>query len=230
MNVFGIFAKRPQPGAVKTRLAESIGDEAAAELYAAFLNDLIDRFRAVADRRVLAFAPQTASAADCFRSLCRDDYELWPQPQADLGVRMAAFFDHAFHSGAARAVLVGSDSPTLPEDCLAQAFLSLERRDCVLGPAADGGYYLVGLNRPRPDLFDGVDWGGPLVLEQTVQRLQRAKLSLHLLPVWYDVDSAGDLHFLRGHLAALCAAGKPEIALNTAAVLNRYTAGQSSSL
>ena len=89
----------------------------------------------------------------------------------------------------------------------ARALELLGERDCVLGPAADGGYYLIALRRPCPALFEGIDWGTPRVLEQTVDRLRQAGLSLHLLPVWYDVDTPDDLAFLRGDLAAMRHAG-----------------------
>lgn len=207
MNVLGIFVKQPVAGQVKTRLAEHIGAEQAAALYAAFIADVTDRFRSCGARRVLGYAPDTASAAAYFRSVSRGDYELWPQPSGPLGERMAAYFEWAFGSAAERVVLLGSDSPTLPRQIVEQAFGMLDERDYVLGPATDGGYYLIGLRvRPRP-IFDGIVWSSGTVLEQTLTRIAASGGRLGVLPPWYDVDTPDDLDLLRGHVRALCSGG-----------------------
>lgn len=235
-KTLGVFAKRPRPGCVKTRLAESIGAPAAAELYGAFLADVLDRFRDAGDRRILGFANEGDDEDDrendaaYFELLCRGDYELWAQPEEDLGGRMAAFFGSAFDGGASRVVLIGSDSPTLPREFVERAFDALAGRDCVLGPATDGGYVLVGLREPRPALFEGIAWSGPQVLRQTVQRCTDSGASLHLLPAWYDVDSAVDYEFLRGHLAGMQAAGESGIPVRTEAFCSRHTLGGATSL
>lgn len=205
-SLLALFARHPIPGRVKTRLAADLGQDAAAALYAAFTKDILARFRRVAARRLIAFTPDDAAAREHFQQLAAGDYELWPQPDGSLGQRLHAFFD-AHLAAADRAVVIGSDSPTLPAEFAARALELLAERDCVLGPAADGGYYLIALRRPCPALFRGIDWGTPRVLEQTVDRLREAGLSLHLLPVWYDVDTPDDLAFLRGDLAAMRHAG-----------------------
>lgn len=205
-SLLGLFVKHPTAGHVKTRLVPALGPDAAAALYAAFTEDVVARFRQVAARRVLAFGPDDAAAREHFQQLAAGNYELWPQPDGSLGERLHAFF-HTHLATADRAVVIGSDSPTLPAEFAARALELLGERDCILGPAADGGYYLIALRRPSPALFEGIDWGTPRVLEQTVERLQQAGLSLHLLPVWYDVDTPDDLAFLRGDLAAMRHAG-----------------------
>ena len=220
MNVLGLFAKQPLPGAVKTRLAATLGPEKAARLYAAFLEDLIERMQQRGDHRLLGYAPAGEEAAGYFRRLTAGRYELWEQPPGELGERITAFFAEAFARGAKRAVLMGSDSPTLPGEFIEHAFEALRETDCVLGPAADGGYYLIGLRASRPALFEGVEWSSSAVLRQTLQRLQEQRLTLHLLPVWYDIDTAEDLSFLRGHLAALRWAGD-DPAPRTVAFLER---------
>jgi hypothetical protein len=205
-SLLALFARHPTPGRVKTRLAAALGPDAAAALYAAFTQDIVDLFRQVAARRLIAFTPDDATARTHFHELAGSDYELWPQPDGSLGERLHAFFDT--HLAAAdRAVVIGSDSPTLPAEFAARALELAGERDCVLGPAADGGYYLIALRRPCAALFEGIDWGTPRVLEQTIDRLRQAGLSLHLLPVWYDVDTPDDLAFLRGDLAAMRHAG-----------------------
>ncbi|MEX0704145.1 MAG: TIGR04282 family arsenosugar biosynthesis glycosyltransferase [Planctomycetales bacterium] len=138
-----------------------------------------------------------------------DDYELWPQPQADLGARLQSFFrDHCDGRAGGGAVAIGTDSPTLPRDFVERAFDLLERHDCVLGPATDGGYCLAGLRDSRLPIFEGIAWSGPRVLEQTIARLERCGASLALLPPWYDVDAPADLAFLRGHIRAMLRAGQ----------------------
>jgi glycosyltransferase A (GT-A) superfamily protein (DUF2064 family) len=101
-------------------------------------------------------------------------------------------------------VLIGSDSPDLPLTFLKRAFQRLKHRDVVIGPAMDGGYYLIGLRAPTPALFEGIEWGSARVLSQTMAIIAREKLTVALLPPWYDVDDAQSLELLR----ALCAARK----------------------
>ena len=116
----------------------------------------------------------------------------------------------------ARAVvLVGADSPTLPVEYVERAFAELERADVVLGPATDGGFYLVGCGPARPPLFGGVAWGGASVLIDTIKALADPQWRLSLLPPWYDVDAPADLSMLRGHLAALRRAGVDSGAAHT---------------
>ncbi len=200
----GVFAKRPRAGDVKTRLAAETSPDWAVEVAAAFLGDLLDRLTAVEARRVLAFAP--ADTEPYFAELVRGRFALTPQQDGDLGRRMAAFFQQQLEAGAGSVVLVGTDSPTLPLDLIGQAFAELQGADVVLGPAADGGYYLIGCARRVPPLFDGVAWGGPHVLLETVERLP-ADCRVAVLPPWYDVDTLADWWALRGHLAALRRAG-----------------------
>lgn len=218
MRTLVVFVKQPTPGRVKTRLAAAIGPERAADLYAAFTSDLLDRMRAVADRRVLYFAPDEAAARSHFAELAGGDFELVAQPDVSLGERLEACFGAATGPdrqggedaviGPDRIVAIGSDSPLLPLSYIDHAFALLAERDCVLGPATDGGYFLVGLRRGARSIFEDIDWSGPRVLGQTVDRVVAAGLSLGLLPPWYDVDEFDDLRMLDGHLRAMRAAGE----------------------
>jgi rSAM/selenodomain-associated transferase 1 len=204
-RVLGVFAKEPRAGRVKSRLAAQTTPAWAAEVAAAFLLDTVERLSAVAARRVLAFNP--AEAAPYFGAVARGRFALRPQGEGDLGRRLAAFIDAELRDGAERVVVVGADSPTLPTDLVEQGFRSLDRADVVLGPATDGGYYLVGCGRRRPPLFDGIAWGGRRVLFDSVARLAQSDWQLAVLPPWYDVDTLDDWWALRGHLAALRRAG-----------------------
>ena len=116
-------------------------------------------------------------------------------------------------------VLVGTDSPTLPLVLIEQAFKDLERADVVLGPATDGGYYLVGCRR-LPPIFEGVAWSSSRTLADTVARLCDPGWRLALLPPWYDVDTADDWQMLRGHVAAMRRAGIDPGMPRTAALLH----------
>jgi rSAM/selenodomain-associated transferase 1 len=215
MNALGLFVKQPVPGRVKTRLAADLGAERAAELYAAFVTDLADRYRTTADRRILGFTPNNTPAREHFDHLAQTDFTLWPQPDVSLGERMQAFFASQFDAGAERVVLIGSDSPSLPVAIVEDAFEQLAEADVVLGPATDGGYYLIGQRRlvgqsqaSRP-IFDDIDWSESRVLMQTVERVAGCNASLSLLTPWYDIDTQDDLALLRGHLAAIKQAGMP---------------------
>jgi rSAM/selenodomain-associated transferase 1 len=204
-NVLGVFAKEPRPGHVKSRLAAQSNWGWAAEVATAFLRDTLDRLAQVAAHRILAFSPPQAEAY--FAGLTRGRFALRPQCEGDLGRRMQTFFAEELALGAERVVLVGTDSPTLPLDFIDQALRALAAADVVLGPATDGGYYLIGVARRVPPLFDGIAWGGSRVLLDTIRRAGEACLKLAVLPPWYDVDTRDDWWALCGHLAALRLAG-----------------------
>ncbi len=204
-DVLGLFAKQPLPGQVKTRLAAATSPEWAATVAAAFLLDALERLAAIPVRRVLAFAP--AEAESYFANLVRGRFLLTSQHDGDLGRRMERFFADQFDTGADRVVLVGTDSPTLPLDFIERAFRELEQADVVLGPATDGGYYLIGCASRLPPLFEHIAWSSSRVLAETVARLADTESRLAVLPPWYDVDTLDDWHMLQGHLAALRRAG-----------------------
>src|SRR5207302_2932848 len=116
--------------------------------------------------------------------------------------RLRAFVQSQVEGGAEAVVAIGTDSPTLPIEFIEQAFVLLDAADVVLGPASDGGYYLLGCGRKVPPVFDGIAWGSPTVLAETVARLD-ASWQVALLPPWYDVDTLEDWQVMGGHLAAL---------------------------
>lgn len=207
-RVLGIFAKQPVPGQVKTRLAAETSPAWAAEVARAFLRDTLERMSGVAARRVLAFAPADAEAY--FAEIVQGRYELVPQDDGDLGQRMAAFFSRQQENGATATVLIGTDSPTLPAAYIEQAFVALQSADVVLGPATDGGYYLIGCGPRLPPIFTGIRWSSENVLADTVAQLPAPDWQLALLPPWYDVDTLADWRMLQGHVAALQRAGVAE--------------------
>src|SRR5437016_2253114 len=184
-RVLGVFAKQPIAGQVKTRLAAATSADWAARVAEAFLVDALTRLRALEVERVVAFAPTSAQAY--FGGIVHGRFTLVPQAEGDLGRRMAAFLTDRLQAGAEAVVLVGTDSPTVPLAYIDQAFHELAHAEVVLGPALDGGYYLIGCARRLPPLFEGIPWGSSSVLGATVARLALTDLRLALLPPWYDV-------------------------------------------
>jgi rSAM/selenodomain-associated transferase 1 len=203
-RVLGLFAKWPQVGLVKTRLA-GFDPSFAAAVARAFLLDTMERFSTLDLRRVLAFAPPDASLA--FADIAQDRFTLTPQSDGNLGRRLRTFLQQQLQAGAGAVVFIGADSPTLPIDYVERAFAALEHADVVLGPAMDGGYYLLGCGRRVPPIFDDIPWGGSSVMAETIARLSDPSWRLALLPPWYDVDTPDDWRMLGGHLAALRRAG-----------------------
>ena len=198
-NLLGVFAKYWEPGAVKTRLAATIGQAVAAEICRAFTTTVLVRLREAANAHVIGFDPPQQRAA--FTKLGGRHWGLWPQPAGDLGFRMRTFFELALGS-VQPVVLVGSDSPDLPVAFLERAFAALQSHDVVLGPTRDGGYYLIGAAGKVPPVFEGISWSNDQVWQQTLRRLDEAHLSWHQLPEWYDVDDEQDLNDLLVRLDA----------------------------
>jgi uncharacterized protein len=211
--VLGIFAKRPVPGAVKTRLAEATSPEWAARVAAAFLCDTLDRFCDFPGRRLVAYSP--AADSRFFSELTAGRYETTPQAEGDLGHRLEAFFRAFMADGTRRIVSIGTDSPTLPVPYVSESFERLRHADVVIGPATDGGYYLLGCAHRVPPIFQGITWGSANVLSETIARLARLSIRLDVLPPWYDVDTLADWHALRGHIAALKLSGAEPCATAT---------------
>jgi len=197
-----IMAKRPQAGDVKTRLCPPLTPEEAAELAQCFLFDKFDQVcRVPGVERFLAFSPPDAETF--FRSQAGGAFSLLPQQGTDLGERLADLSERLLRAGFAAVMIIGADSPTLPDSVLqeAHAVLAQNRADVVLGPTEDGGYYLIGLRKPRRDLFCGIAWSTDAVLRQTVARADAVGLRTHLLPPWYDVDVPSDLRRLARDVA-----------------------------
>jgi len=204
-RILALFAKQPRVGSVKTRLAAASSANLAALFAEAFLLDLLDRFATTAAERFLVFTP--ADAEEYFGNIAAGRYRICPQTTGDLGARLASFIQDHLRTGRERIVILGTDSPTLPPPIVEQAFEALNTADVVLGPALDGGYYLLGCTRKPPPIFAGVAWSGPRVLADTIALLADPAWRVGLLPPWYDVDTLDDWHMLRGHVLAMRRAG-----------------------
>ena len=194
-----VVAKQPAAGQTKTRLCPPLTGAAAAALYACFLRDTLDLMRQVHDvGRGIVYLPE---AANEYFSALAPDMQLTLQQGSDLGERLDHLLTAALASGASQAVVMDSDSPTLPADYLVQAFAALAGpSDVVLGPCEDGGYYLIGLKRPQPRLLRDVQLSTPHVVRDTLVQAEQLGLQVTLLPTWYDVDTVAELDRLRAEL------------------------------
>jgi uncharacterized protein len=191
--VIAIVAKAPRPGAVKTRLCPPLTAEDAAELHRAFVADKVEQVRSVtAARGAIVYTPDEGRGF--FESLA-PDFVLIPQQGSDLGARLVTSFEWFFAEGYRAAAFIDSDSPTLPREFLLQALdlMASPDVDVVLGPSADGGYYLIGLRVARPELFSHMPWSTPRMFAETADRARELGLRVALLPLWFDVDTVLDL-------------------------------------
>jgi hypothetical protein len=198
-----VFTRYPEPGATKTRLIPALGAEGAAELHRRLTEHTLRQARryGAADVEV----QWTGGDEGAMRAWLGPGTRLRKQSEDDLGARMAEAFRTAFDEGASRAVLVGCDSPDLGPESYEAAFEALDRYDVVVGPAVDGGYYLVGIRAAAPDAwrssFAGIDWGTERVLAQTLARAQETGLSVALLAPLEDVDRPEDLAIWERHVS-----------------------------
>ncbi|MDJ0364041.1 TIGR04282 family arsenosugar biosynthesis glycosyltransferase [Hymenobacter sp. H14-R3] len=189
-----IFAREPVLGRVKTRLAAGIGEAAALAVYRELLALTA---AAVAVAQVPATVWLAEAPAEGDPTQPRPEWPGLPwrvQPAAgSLGARMAQAFSEAFAAGAGRVVVIGTDCPGLSTELLRQAFDQLLSHDLVAGPADDGGYYLLGMNKLEAELFANKDWSTATVLPDTLADAARLGLRVAQLPTLHDVDSAQDL-------------------------------------
>ena len=205
-----IFAKSPIPGKVKTRLTPHITPTEAAELYKAFIADIIFNVHKLkCEQVIIAYTPSNAEAT--FHSICGQLVKYLPQKGDNLGERMKNAFRHTFHKGSTRTVIIGTDSPTLPLSYIQKAFDVLKEVPVAIGPNFDGGYYLIGLSEQNYAIFDGIDWSTSKVFDQTLTRIQAINKQLYVLPPWYDVDTPDNLEFLRSHIQAMRLSGSSDI-------------------
>ena len=192
-TTLAVFAKRPIPGQVKTRLTPALSPEAAAGLYWAMVEDTWASASKLPDVDLHLFVDQPWEG---FNALA-GQRPVQLQTNADLGSRMLACLQMLTSPNLNSSVIIGTDSPTLPPAHIQAAFALLENdSDAVLGPAEDGGYYLVGCRRPHPEMFQGVAWSGDETLAQTRSAFDAQGYQTHLTPLWRDVDVIEDVRRL----------------------------------
>ncbi|HEY7697961.1 MAG TPA: TIGR04282 family arsenosugar biosynthesis glycosyltransferase [Vicinamibacteria bacterium] len=218
-EILAVFARAPELGRVKTRLCPPLTADEAVRLHRALVEDTLDhllKLNRPGLSRVLLLSRPLLQATDL------DVPRGWTvgiQSPGDLGAKLASFFYGAFRREVLRVVVLGSDSPTLPLEVVHDAFEELSRVDVTLGPAADGGYYLIGLRRFLPDLFRGISWGTDRVLQQTKDALEKLGHRYKLLVPWYDVDRPRDMEKLREEIGYLQRANPDLVPKRSAAAL-----------
>jgi rSAM/selenodomain-associated transferase 1 len=186
-----VFARAPEPGYVKTRLAAELGAEEALSVYRRLAERVVAAVHAAGSYSVtVAYTPP--GAEPLMRRWLGTSVALRPQSDGDLGERMATAVADAFSAGAERVVVIGTDCPEVSADVVEEAFTRLDAADVVLGPASDGGYYLIGMSRLHRALFDDVPWSSADTLRATLERARAHGLSIALLEQRRDIDTAAD--------------------------------------
>ncbi len=193
-----VMTRVPEAGRTKTRLIPALGPEAAAGLHQALIALTWETLTKLRQRQQCQIVVHYAG--DEVEQLTRlmPTASLTPQAGHTLGDRMLKAIEDGTAAGAESIVVIGTDSPELDDAILVSAFETLQSADVVLGPADDGGYYLIGMRRPIPELFSGIEWGTSQVLAQTLQRCRQLNLRVKLLPVLNDIDEPDDLLICRG--------------------------------
>jgi len=189
INKLIIFIRNPELGKVKTRLAKSIGDNKALEVYRLLLLKTRSVVLNVSARRFLFYSDQV-NLSDDWDSVY---FEKQLQLNGDLGAKMKAAFNTAFEQESSKVIIIGSDCYDLSEEIINRAFESLEEFDAVIGPANDGGYYLLGMNTFLPEVFDGIEWSTSSVFAKTVGRFKSLNRTVSVLPELVDIDEFSDL-------------------------------------
>jgi rSAM/selenodomain-associated transferase 2/rSAM/selenodomain-associated transferase 1 len=193
-----VMARCPEVGKAKTRLIPALGPDGAARLHASLVRHTLRIVRQFAEESRGAIDVQFAGGnADEMRRLFGNDLQYSVQQGESLGDRMSLAVRRAFSDGCRRVVVIGTDCPQLRVCHLQEAFSSLYHSDVAIGPAIDGGYYLIGMRESLPGLFDNIRWGSESVLEETLQRVKQMSKSKALLPPLSDVDFPEDLVFCR---------------------------------
>jgi rSAM/selenodomain-associated transferase 1 len=223
-----IMAKAPRVGEVKTRLVPPLSAADAAALGAAFIQDVAGNILAAAQAApIVAYVAHAPAGSDAvFRSLLPSAVQLLPSRRAGLGASLFDAAEDLLAAGHEGVCLVNADSPNLPTGILVEAARALQRPGdrLVLGPAEDGGYYLIGIKRPHRRLFEGIDWSTERVFRQTLDRAAELALETVALPPWYDVDDAASLDRLSSALLRGMGAADGYAAPHTAACLRRMPA------
>ena len=200
MNGLIVFAKKPLPGRVKTRLQPEITPEMSLEIYRSFVEDTLEN---------ISGFPETETWLGCypeaddpwFRELsARYTLRLFNQEGENLGVRMERAFRKLNDRSIQFKVIIGTDSPHLPAEYISEAFYYLKSYPVVIGPSRDGGYYLLGIAGNLPPIFDDIKWSTNTVFTSTIRKLEEENIRYHLLPEGFDVDTFKDLLHLKSHL------------------------------
>ena len=216
-----VFCREPILHQAKTRLIGAITPSAAAALSDAFIRDVLAKAAAVRPSRIIIAASTLDGVwrSNYFRRLARRfDADLIDQAKGSLGRRMATALTPFSSRG---ALLIGTDTPSLPTELLALSLRALARNRVIVAPSLDGGYYAVGVRGAMPPIFSGIRWGSSKVLDATIKRLKRARIRYAAGPAWYDIDRWPDLVLLAAHLRMHRRSRQPSPCPATESVLKR---------
>jgi hypothetical protein len=191
-----LFVRTPEKGKVKSRLAAELGEEMAVVIYKSFVLDILAML--LNGPYPLTLCVHPPHSGEALADWLGPSLTYVPQEGNDLGEKMKNAFVRSFSGRTERAVLIGSDIPDLSMAIIDEAFVSLDTCDAVIGPASDGGYYLIGFRRDRflPGIFEGIPWGTEAVCGKTLGLFHCAGCRVHVLPEWHDIDTADDLKSL----------------------------------
>lgn len=201
-NCLIIFTRYPEIGMTKTRLIPVLGEAGATALHRLMVEKTLEKMRLVTENlpgQIRVYF--TGGDAELMADWLGNDLIYYQQSGVDLGGRMNQAFIHEFTAGFRKIVLIGTDCPDLHGEIIQAAFENLANHDLVLGPAMDGGYYLIGLNAPRPSLFQNITWSSAEVYSQTRAIARRENLSVFDLPTLRDIDEPADLAWLPEYYA-----------------------------
>ncbi len=195
MDAIVIMAKAPDAHMVKTRLIPPLDPETASDLYYCFLLDKLEQVRGLNGMDdicpVVAYTPNDRAAF--FEGILPAGFTLIPQTGGHLGERLSNVSGYLFKHGYEKVVMLDSDSPNLPTEYIYDGMRYLDEKDAVIGPCLDGGYYLIGLGKHMPGLFQDIPWSTPRVTELTMEKAAGMGISVSRIDEWYDVDTVEDL-------------------------------------
>ncbi len=188
-----IFLKEPQKGRVKTRLAKTLGDNKAYQIYCDFLKMIEERV-ATLNCEVQIFFDSTSNSCSILTSIFGEDKSYHPQLGGSLGDKLKQGFEFCFRKNPKdQYIVIGGDSPDMPLSFLIEGFSALSQgKSVVVGGTEDGGYYMLGLSQFLPQVFENISWGSEKVFTETLECLKKNQLSYLCLPTWFDIDTEED--------------------------------------
>ena len=192
-NCILLFVKYPKEGQVKNRLIGEFNAEFVTELYKSFVIDIVSKIEKLKVDFIICFYP--TDSKNQFIQWLDEKHKYIPQRGGDLGDRMNYCFTASFHEGYEKCVLIGSDLPDLPIKFIEESFTLLQKKDAVLGPTYDGGYYLIGFKKDTflSEVFNGITWGSESVFNDTMNIFKKNKKNVGVLHNWHDIDTPNDL-------------------------------------
>lgn len=188
-----VYLKYPEEGKVKTRLATDVGDKRASEIYKELAEKTIKNMESLVNKGIeviISFTPIEKEKE--IKEWIGKQFVYHLQKGNDLGEKMSNTVQYGFKKGADKIVIIGTDCPTISSNHIEEAFLMLSNNDVVIGPAFDGGYYLIGVKKGITFLFNDIDWSTSSVLKQTIEKINSAGLTFDLLRTMHDIDSVED--------------------------------------